>query len=96
MCPASEAASPEMPSHHASIAAKRVDVVIEQFKAWSVEVTPKPPTRDCHADAIGQPLSQRYSGRLNPGGPTVFQVARALAAKLPKALEVVQRHRQFP
>ena len=40
-------------------------------------------------------LPQRAGGGLDPRSPAVFRVAGTFAVELPKALEIVQRHRRL-
>ena len=83
------------PFHHAAVAGQRIDIIIEQLEARAIEVAGKPAGGDGHPDTGGHPLPQRAGGRLDTRGPAVFRVAGAFAVELPKALDVVQGHRQL-
>jgi hypothetical protein len=84
------------PLHHVAIAAHRVDVVVEELEAGTVEVGRLPATGDRHPDAGGDPLAQRPGGGLDPGGQAVFGMSGALAVELPEALDVLELYRELP
>jgi len=68
--------------HHAAVAAKREDVVIEESEIRSVEVPRQPIGSYRHADAGGDPLAEGTGRRLDARGQVVFRMTRALAVEL--------------
>jgi len=52
--------------HQATVAANRIDVVVENLEAWTVVSAGKPRSGDRHANAGGDPLTQRTGRRLDP------------------------------
>ena len=81
--------------HQATIAAQRVDIVIKQGVAGTIEISRRPTRSDGHADAGGYSLAQGAGRRLDASSPTIFRVSWAFAVELAKTLDVVQRHREF-
>ncbi len=79
--------------HHVAVAAQRVDVVVEQLEAGTVEVLGQPARADRHADAGGGTLAEGPGGGLHARGHPVLGVPGAGAVELPEALDVVERHR---
>src|SRR5208283_1214722 len=80
--------------HHASVAAQRVDVEIEQIvEARAVVARSQPLASDGHTDAGGDTLTERPGSRLHPGSPSVLRMSRTAAVQLPEGLDSVQRHR---
>jgi hypothetical protein len=53
------------PFHQATIAANRIDVVVEQIEARLVVTAAKPFPRNSHADAGGDALTERTCCRLH-------------------------------
>src|SRR5262245_65888371 len=53
--------------HQAAVAAHRVDLVIENVKAWAIVVVGKPLLRQRHADAGGNALPERPGGGFDAG-----------------------------
>ena len=64
--------------HHATVTAKGIHVVVENFVAGPVEMVCQPTFRQRHADAGGNPLTQRTGRRFNTGGPAIFGMAGTL------------------
>ena len=79
--------------HHATVAADGVDVVIEDFKTWSVVSVGEPFLGDRHADAGRDTLAERAGGGFYSRHPVIFRVAGRFAVELAKPANVVQRHR---
>src|SRR5262249_20159105 len=73
----------------------RVNVVIEEFETGLVEAAREPFLGDGHSDGGRDPLSERTSGGLDTGHPTVLWMARRLAAELTEAADVIERDRWF-
>ncbi len=53
------------PFHHAAVATQRVDVIVEQLEAGTIEVAGDPALGNRHSDAGRQPLSERTGRRLD-------------------------------
>src|SRR5215471_7935523 len=81
--------------HQATIAADRVDVIIEDIKARAVIATRKPFPSDPHADTGGDALTQWTGRRLDPGDQVIFRMPRRLAAQLAEAANVVEGDRRL-
>jgi hypothetical protein len=79
------------PLHHAAVAGKRVDVVVEQLEAGTVEVGGLPLGGDGHADRGGDALPERAGRRLDAARPAVLGMARAAGLELAEALEILER-----
>src|SRR5215510_3048184 len=81
--------------HQAAVAAHRVDLVIENVKAWTIVAVGKPLLRQRHADARGNALPERTGSGFDAGDPVVFRMSRSLAVQLAKTANVVKRHRRL-
>ena len=79
----------------ATIAAHRVDAVVEKVEAGLVVTLREPLLGHRHADAGGDPLSERARRGLHAGDPVILGVPRSLAAELTEAADVLQRHRRL-
>ena len=82
--------------HHATVTADGVDVVIEDFKTWSVVSVGEPFLGDGHADAGRDTLSERAGGGFHSRHPMIFRVAGRFAVELAKPANIVQRDRGLP
>src|SRR5262249_3410725 len=76
--------------HHAAVSAQRVDIVIKQVKARSIEITGSPPYRDSHTDTGGHTLPQWASGRFDTCRPAIFGMTGTFAVELAEAFDVFQ------
>ena len=81
--------------HHAAVAAHRVDLVIENVKAWAIVVVGEPLLRQRHADARGNALPERTGSGFDAGDPVVLRMSRSLAVQLAETADVVERHRRL-
>ncbi len=81
--------------HHVAVAAERVDVVVEELVPRLVEVGGLPEARDRHPDRSRDAGAQRASSRLDPRGPPVLGMSRALRVELAEPLQVVERDREL-
>ena len=79
--------------HHAAVAAKGVDPVVEQLEAGPVEALGKPRACDRHADAGRETLAEGSGGGLDARRPVVLGVAGAPGIELTETLQVVERDR---
>ena len=84
------------PFHNVTIAAKDVDVVIEQRFTWLIELGRKPAPGDGHAHAGATPLTQRAGGHLDARCVVVFRMPGAAAAELAELLDVIEGDRRRP
>src|SRR5438094_8842385 len=82
--------------HHATVAAYRVDLAIENVKAWTIVAVGEPLLRQRHPDARGNALAEGTSSGFDAGDPVVFRMSRSLAVQLAKTADVVERHRRLP
>ena len=78
--------------HEVAVRAQRVRVVIHDVVAGPVVAPGEPPLRERHPHRVGDALSQRARGGLDPGRVTELGVAGRPAAPLPELSDVVQRH----
>jgi hypothetical protein len=78
-----------------AVAADRIDVVIEDIEAGLVVAAGKPLARDRHADAGGDPLTERTGRRLDPRHPVIFRVPRRFAVEQPETADLVEPLGQF-
>ncbi len=78
--------------HHAAVAAKGVDVEVDQVvEAGTVVARSHPAARHRDADAVGQTLPERPGCRLDARGPAVLRVAGTAAVQLPERLDRFER-----
>ena len=81
--------------HQAAVAANGVDVVVEDLVVRPVVPAGQPLARDRHADAGGNPLTQRTGRRLDSRDPVIFRMPRRLAVELAEMADVVERDRRL-
>src|SRR5215471_10039370 len=81
--------------HHATIAAQRIHVEIEQIEAGAIVTSREPLAGDGHAHAGSGSLTERSGSCLDARGPAVFRMARTSAVQLPKGLDRIQRYGDF-
>src|SRR6266566_1051080 len=81
--------------HHATVAAYRVDLVIENVKVWTIVAAGEPLLRQRHPDAGGNALAEGTSSGFDARDPVVFRMSRSLAVQLAKTADVVERHRRL-
>ena len=67
-----------------------VGVVVNNFMSRPVIPLGQPALGNGHSHAIGEPLTQRASGRLDARLQVVFRVARSFTAPLAEALQIVK------
>ena len=79
--------------HQAAVAADGVDVVVEHLVARLVVPAGQPLARDRHADAGGNPLTQRTGRRLHTRDPVILRMPRRLAVELAEMADVIERDR---
>src|SRR6202795_3571808 len=65
--------------HHATVATHGVYVVVEKFKAGTIEVFRHPTLGKCHAHAGCNSLAERSSSGFDSRSPAVFGMSRTLA-----------------
>src|SRR6516164_11602616 len=82
--------------HHATIAANRVDVVVEDLEVGAIVTVDEPRLRNGHADAGGDTLAKRSSRGLDTRNQVVLGVTWGLAAELAKVTNIVERNRGLP
>ena len=76
------------PLHHAAVAAKGVDVEVDQVvEAGTVIACSHPAARHRDTDAGGQALPERPRSRLDARGPAVLRMAGTAAVQLPERLD---------
>ena len=78
--------------HHVAIAGQCEHAVLEQAETGAIVSGRQPGLSDGHADTGRYALTERAGGGFDAAGPTVFRMARAAAASLPKALQVGHAH----
>ncbi len=79
--------------HHVAVAAKDVDVIVEQGHAWLVEPCGQPLLCQRHADAVATTLPKGTGSSLDSGGHAVFGVTWRLGVQLAELLDVVEADR---
>src|SRR6516225_3087257 len=79
--------------HHATVAAHRIDVVVEDVESGFVVAIGQPFLGNCHAYAGRHPLPQGPRRCLDARDPVIFGMPWSLAADLPKTANIVERHR---
>ena len=79
--------------HQAAVADDGPRAVIDDVVARTVERARELTFGDRHADSVREALPERTGGRLDAGCLTVFRMTRCRRVKLPKAFQVVDRHR---
>src|ERR1051326_5016586 len=79
--------------HQIAIAAKSIDVVIEQRETVAIENFRQHPLRHRHTDAVATALAKRSCRGFYAGRMAVFGMTGAAAAELAKALDVLQTYR---
>src|SRR5262245_10588448 len=82
--------------HQAAVTANYINVIIEDFEVWSIEMTGEPLLCDGHANTRCDALSQGPCSRLYARRPMVLGVAGRLAVELAEAADVVKRNRWPP
>ncbi len=80
--------------HHVAIAAKCVNVVVENLKCGAVAARLKPFAGDGHAYTVSDALAQRPGCGLDSRGDTVFGMAWRSAVQLAKTFDVVEHDRR--
>src|SRR6266404_5699076 len=78
--------------HHVEVASNGIDVVVEQLEAGTVEVLGEPTFGDRHSHRVTDALPQRTGSGFDAWSQVILRVARTLAAKLAKQLDVVERY----
>ena len=78
--------------HQVAVAAKGVDVEIEQLEARPVVSGGQPAGGDGHAHAVADALAQRPGGGFHAAGVPVLGMAGAAAVQLAELADRLQRH----
>src|SRR5262245_14737058 len=82
--------------HQTAVAADDVHVVVENGEPRPVVMVGEPFLSDGHSPAGRGALAQRPRRGFYAGHPVILRVSRRLAADLPEAADVLQRHRRLP
>ena len=77
--------------HHATVSRQGVDVEVEEGHAVAVVALGQPSAGDRHAHRGRHALAQRPGRGLDPAGPAVLGMPRAVRAELAEGLEVLER-----
>src|SRR6185437_2508389 len=77
--------------HHVTVAAHRINGVVEHWEIGPVEVLCQPALANGHANARRAALTQRPGRRLDASGHMIFRVSRAFTVDLSKMFDVIER-----
>src|SRR5215472_16525496 len=81
--------------HHAAVAGKGINVVIDHVEFRAIEVVAHPTTAYRHTNARCHTLTQRPCGCFDAGRPSVLWVSGTLAVELSEPLDVIEGDRQL-
>ena len=77
--------------HHAAVAQEHVGVVVNDFVAFTVELTCQNFLCQCHTDAVGDALTQWTRGGFDARCVTVLRVTRSFGVQLTEVFQIVDR-----
>ena len=77
--------------HEAAVADEHIGVVVHHVVPGAIEMRGQRALRNCHADRIGETLSERPGSGFDPGGVAALRMSRGHRMQLPEVLDLVNR-----